>query len=68
MGIHVFNKCGDQEQKDRFLPDLISLKKLSCFAITEPLNGSDATGMTTTAKKVEGGYILNGQKRWPGTA
>jgi acyl-CoA oxidase len=37
-----------------------------CFALTEPENGSDATGMTTTATKVEGGYLLNGKKRWPG--
>lgn len=36
--------------------------------MTEPDHGSDATGMTTNAKKVEGGFILNGRKRWPGNA
>jgi len=44
------------------------MKKTICFGLTEPLNGSDATGLQTTAKKVEGGYVLNGQKRWIGNA
>ena len=38
------------------------------FGLTEPLNGSDATGLQTSATKVEGGWILNGQKRWIGNA
>ncbi len=66
LGIAVYDSCGDDEQKQRFLPDLISLKKIGCFALTEAENGSDATNMQTNAKKVEGGYILNGNKRWPG--
>ena len=68
LGINVIEACASDEQKQRFLPDLIALKKFSCFGLTEPDNGSDATGMTTTARKVEGGYILNGKKRWPGNA
>jgi alkylation response protein AidB-like acyl-CoA dehydrogenase len=36
------------------------MNKIACFGLTEPDNGSDATGMKTTAKKVEGGYIING--------
>lgn len=63
----MIDKCGNEEQKQRFLPDLISLKKYSCFGLTEEDGGSDATGgMATTARKVEGGYIVNGGKRWPG--
>ena len=42
----------------------MTMKKLICFALTEPDCGSDATSLQTTAKKVEGGYILNGRKRW----
>lgn len=39
------------------------------FALTEPLYGSDATSLKTTAKKVPGGgYVLNGEKRWIGNA
>jgi acyl-CoA oxidase len=60
LGIHSIDHCCNEEQKQRFLPDLISLKNFTCFALTEPNYGSDATSMETTAKKVEGGYILNG--------
>jgi alkylation response protein AidB-like acyl-CoA dehydrogenase len=38
------------------------------FGLTEPEFGSDATSLQTTAKKVEGGYLLNGKKRWIGNA
>lgn len=41
---------------------------MACFGLTEPDNGSDATNLSTVAQKVEGGYILNGAKRWPGNA
>jgi len=44
------------------------MDKLISFALTEPDNGSDASGLKTTATKVEGGYILNGHKRWIGSA
>ncbi len=42
------------------------MNKIACFGLTEPDNGSDATDIKTIAKKVEGGYIINGKKRWPG--
>lgn len=38
------------------------------WALTEPENGSDASGLKTTASKVAGGYLLNGTKRWIGNA
>ncbi len=38
------------------------------WALTEPANGSDASGLETTATKVEGGYELTGKKRWIGNA
>ncbi len=66
VGIPVFDECCNEEQRKRWLPDLIAMKKWACFGLTEPDNGSDATGMTSTARKVEGGYIINGKKRWPG--
>jgi acyl-CoA oxidase len=44
------------------------MDKFISFALTEPENGSDATSLKTTATKVEGGYLLNGVKRWPGSA
>ena len=45
LGIAVFEACCDDEQKARFLPELIKLNKISCFGLTEPENGSDATNM-----------------------
>ena len=42
------------------------MNKYICFGLTEPDYGSDATSLMTNAKKVEGGYLLNGQKRWIG--
>lgn len=44
------------------------MKKTICFGLTEPNNGSDATGLKSSAKKVEGGYLITGQKRWIGNA
>ena len=67
-GIAVIDHCANEEQKKRILPDCIALKKFTCFGLTEPENGSDATNLNTTARKVEGGYILNGMKRWPGNS
>jgi len=46
----------------------MNMDKFICFGLTEPNNGSDASGLKTTATKVEGGYLLNGQKRWIGNA
>lgn len=44
------------------------MDKIFCFALTEPLNGSDASGLQTEAHKVEGGWLLNGKKRWIGNS
>ena len=68
LGISVVEKCGSDDQKKRILPDCILMKKTICFGLTEPTNGSDATGLLSTARKVEGGFILNGNKRWIGNA
>jgi len=68
LGLSVVDRVGGLEQKQRILPDTIALKKFICFGLTEKDNGSDATGLKTTAKKTEGGFILNGDKRWIGNA
>lgn len=44
------------------------MDKFICFGLTEPNNGSDASSLKTTATKTDGGYILNGTKRWIGNA
>ena len=55
---------GSEEQRRRYLPDLASGKKVGCFGLTEPDHGSDPGGMKTRARKVDGGYVLNGAKMW----
>ena len=55
---------GTTMQKQKFLPNMISGKWIGCHALTEPEAGSDVYNMQTTAKKVEGGYLLNGRKQY----
>lgn len=55
---------GDERQKERWLPGLLSGDLISTAAITEPQAGSDLRGMTTTAIAGEGGLRLDGAKKW----
>lgn len=55
---------GSDAQKARFLPGLISGEKVGALAMSESGAGSDVVSMRTTAKKVDGGYVLNGTKMW----
>jgi glutaryl-CoA dehydrogenase len=59
--IHTF---GSEAQKEKFLPGLASGELIGCFGLTEPDGGSDPSSMRTNAKKVQGGYKLNGSKQW----
>ena len=62
--IHPINSFGSESQKDKYLPDLISGKKIGCFGLTESEAGSDPSSMKTTYKEIQNGYILNGSKNW----
>ncbi|MBE7450742.1 MAG: acyl-CoA dehydrogenase family protein [Kofleriaceae bacterium] len=55
---------GSEAQKARYLPAMARGQLVGCFGLTEPDFGSNPTGMLTTARKVDGGYVLNGTKRW----
>jgi alkylation response protein AidB-like acyl-CoA dehydrogenase len=55
---------GTAEQKDRWLPELLSGKLIGCYCLTEPGAGSDAAGMTTRAIRDGNGWILEGEKHW----
>ncbi|KAL9111156.1 MAG: hypothetical protein Q9227_004419 [Pyrenula ochraceoflavens] len=55
---------GSTEQKETFLPHLISGDAIGALAMSEHSAGSDVVSMKTTAKKVDGGWILNGTKMW----
>ncbi|MCC6792642.1 MAG: acyl-CoA dehydrogenase family protein [Thermomicrobiales bacterium] len=60
--------CGSEEQKRQWLPLLARCEKIACFALTEPDHGSDASHLTTSARRESDDYVLNGAKRWIGNA
>lgn len=55
---------GNDAQKAKYLPGLISGEKVGALAMSESGAGSDVVSMKTTAKEVDGGYLLNGTKMW----
>src|ERR1700728_942133 len=61
--------CGDEAQKQRWLPAMMRFEKIGSFGLTEPLVGSAASGgMLTTCRREGDAWILNGQKKWIGNA
>ena len=54
--------AGNEAQKQHFLPALASAEKLGAWGLTEPGSGSDSGGMSTTAREVDGGFVINGSK------
>ena len=55
---------GSQEMKQEFLPQLARGEILMAFGVTEPTAGVDTSRITTKAEKVDGGWVVNGQKVW----
>ena len=55
---------GSEEQRQKYLPRLRTGEFVGCFGLTEPDAGSDPASMRTRAKKVDGGFLLNGSKTW----
>ena len=62
--MHPINAYGSEEQKKKYLPKLASGEIVGCFGLTEPNHGSDPGSMETRAKKVDGGYVVHGNKMW----
>jgi butyryl-CoA dehydrogenase len=60
----ILSEYGTEAQKKKYLPALASGEEIGAFALSESHSGSDAASMKTTAKKVAGGYVLNGSKMW----
>ncbi|MCO4754260.1 MAG: acyl-CoA dehydrogenase family protein [Bacteriovoracaceae bacterium] len=60
----MLSNFGTQEQKQKYLPELTSGEEIAAFCLSESHAGSDAGALKTTAKKTEGGYVLNGSKMW----
>jgi glutaryl-CoA dehydrogenase len=82
-GVHTglamgsINRCGSEEQKQRWLPPMARLEKIGAFGLTEPHGGSDVAGGLETTARRDGGrnggpngghWVLNGAKKWIGNA
>ena len=55
---------GTEEQKQEWLPKLATAEVMGAVAVTEPDFGSDVAGVTTSAARTEGGWLINGVKTW----
>jgi len=64
MGTHFLFTLGNDDIHERLLRPAICGEKIGTICITEPDAGSDLSAIVTSAKKVDGGYRLNGQKTW----
>nr|WP_104176595.1 acyl-CoA dehydrogenase family protein [Cryobacterium sp. Y50] len=74
VGVHsglfaaAIAQLGTDDQRDRYLADAVSLRKIGAFALTEPNHGSDVSrNMETTATRTGDSWTLNGVKRWIGS-
>jgi acyl-CoA dehydrogenase len=67
FGPHPIVVFGTDEQKRRWVPRLVAGQDKCCFGVTEPDAGLNTTHIKTFAKKVDGGYLVNGQKVWTST-
>ena len=64
MGTHFVHALGNEELHERLLKPALRGEKIGVICITEPNAGSDLSSIATAAKRVPGGYLLNGQKMW----
>ena len=64
MGTKFLQMLGNQEIIERLFKPALKGEKIGAICMTEPNAGSDLDGIATLARKVEGGYVLNGQKTW----
>ena len=71
-GVHSFLAMqsiallGDEEQRQRWLPEMARMEKIGAFGLTEPEHGSDAVALSTSARRDGDEYVLNGAKKWIG--
>ena len=64
LAMYPIWKYGSEEQKRKWLPEMVQGKKIGCFGLTEPDHGSNPGGMVTVFKDMGDHYLLNGAKMW----
>ena len=64
LSSHPLLAFGTDEQKRRWLPEMLSGNRIGAYSLSEPQAGSDAAALRCAAKPVEGGYVLDGSKSW----
>jgi alkylation response protein AidB-like acyl-CoA dehydrogenase len=64
IGSYLLMKFGTDEQKEKYLPKMATGEIRGAFSLSEPEVGSDVQGIKSTAKEVDGGWEINGQKMW----
>ena len=62
--IHPIFTFGSEEQKKKYIPELVKGNLIGCFGLTESITGSNPSAMETNFEEVSDGYILNGSKNW----
>jgi glutaryl-CoA dehydrogenase len=68
LAMTAIHELGSEEQKRRWLPAMARCEKIGCFGLTEPEAGSDPGSLGATAVESDGGYVLEGEKKWIGNA
>lgn len=75
FGVHnelftaAIQSLGSDAHRETLLPDLLALRTIGSFALTEPMHGSDISrGMATTARREDDEWVISGRKRWIGSA
>ena len=66
LALRSVAECGSAEQKERWLPSIAAGTEYAAFALTEPTHGSDSVALESTATATDGGFLLNGEKKWIG--
>jgi acyl-CoA dehydrogenase family protein 9 len=66
LAMSAIHKFGTEAHKERWLPGMAAGDLIGCFGLTEPEAGSDPASMTTTARRVGDGWVIDGAKRWIG--
>ncbi|MBP8822386.1 MAG: acyl-CoA dehydrogenase family protein [Flavobacteriales bacterium] len=64
LAMYPIYKYGSEEQKKKWLPEMVQGRKIGCFGLTEPDFGSNPGGMVTTFQDKGDHYLLNGAKMW----